>query len=119
MRLACAEVRVAGPSGQDESVNFPVDSGIGYSLLPNLVWRSPGLEPTREERFSLADGTLVMRNLSPCHIVPPKVQNYSPVILGEESGNQAQFDAATFENTGPVLNPFSRTLPPTRLLWHN
>ena len=119
MGLTCIQGQVAGPSGQDESVSFPVDSGSWYSLLPNLVWRSPGLEPTREERVSLADETLVMGNLSPCHIVPPQVQNYSPVIVGEESGKQAQLDAATLENTGLVLNPFSRTLPLTRLLWHN
>ena len=33
-----------GPSGEEAEVSFLVDSGATYSLLPDSVWRSIGLE---------------------------------------------------------------------------
>ena len=51
MGLTFVEGRALGQRGQEETVNFLVDSGSGYSLLPLAVWQSLGLEPTREERF--------------------------------------------------------------------
>ena len=77
------------------------------------------MEPTREERFTLADGTVVTRNLSRCYIVLPQGEEYSPVVLGEESDDQALLGAVTLENMGLLLNPFSRTLHPMRLLWRS
>ena len=117
MGLTFVEGRALGPQGQEESVNFLVDSGAGYTLLPHVVWQSLGLEPTREERFRLADGTVVTRSLSRCYIILPQGEEYSPVVLGEESDDQALLGAVTLENMGLVLNPFSRTLHPMRLLW--
>ncbi len=98
-------------------VNFLVDSGAGYTLLPYNVWQSLGLEPTREEKFLLADGTIVTRDMSSCYLSLPQGQNHSPVVLGEERDDQALLGAVTLEEMGLVLNPFSRTLHPMRLLW--
>lgn len=119
MGLTFVEGRVLGPLGQEENVRFLVDSGAGYTLLPYAVWRSLGLEPTREEQFILADGTVVTRNLSRCYIILPQGEEYSPVVLGEESDDQALLGAVTLENMGLLLNPFSRTLHPMRLLWRS
>lgn len=51
--------------GAEERVRFWVDSGIGYTLLPERVWKSLGLKPTREMDFFLADGTTVSRGIYP------------------------------------------------------
>ncbi len=119
MGLTFIDGRVMGPRGQEQMVNFLVDSGAGYTLLPYAVWQSLGLEPTREETFRLADGTTVTRSLSRCYVVLPQGEEYTPVILGEETDNQALLGVVTLENMGLMLNPFSRTLHPMRLLWRN
>ena len=117
MGLTFIEGQAQGTDGQEETVNFLVDSGAGYTLLPYRVWQSLGLEPTREEKFILADGTIVTRQLSRCYLKLPQGEEYSPVILGEENDDQALLGAVTLEEMGLVLNPFSRTLHPMRLLW--
>ena len=117
MGVTFIEGRVMAASGCEETVDFLVDSGAGYTLLPYDVWQSLGLEPTREETFRLADGTAVTRNLSRCYIILPQGEEYTPVVLGEPSDDQALLGAVTLEELGLVLNPFSRTLHPMHLLW--
>lgn len=119
MGLTFVDGRVMAPNGREEIVNFLVDSGAGYSLLPYQVWPSLGLEPTREESFRLADGTVVTRNLSRCYLIIPHGEEYTPVILGEETDDQALLGCVTLESMGVMLNPFSRTLHPMRLLWRS
>ena len=116
MGVTYIEGQARGPEGREETVNFLVDSGAGYTLLPYGVWQSLGLEPTREERFSLADGTVITRNMSRCFLILPQGEEYSPVILGEEGDDQALLGVVTLEELGLVLNPFSRTLQPMRLM---
>ena len=116
MGVTYIEGQARGPDGREETVNFLVDSGAGYTLLPYGVWQSLGLEPTREERFSLADGTVITRNMSRCFLILPQGEEYSPVILGEEGDDQALLGVVTLEELGLVLNPFSRTLQPMRLM---
>ena len=119
MGLTFVEGQARSPEGREETVNFLVDSGAIYSLLPYDVWQSLALEPDRGERFMLADGTAVSRNISYCYMVLPQGRGYSPVVLGEPGDDQALLGAVTLENLGLVLNPFSRTLHPMRLLWRS
>ena len=119
MGLTFIDGQVMAPNGRRETVNFLVDSGAGYSLLPQNVWQALGLQPTREERFRLADGTVIARNMSSCYLILPQGEEYSPVVLGEPGDDQALLGAVTLENLGLVLNPFSRTLHPMRLLWRS
>ena len=98
-----------------EQVKFLVDSGATYSLLPQSVWKAIGLTPKRTQSFTLADGSSIERGISECYIVLPQGEGHSPVILGEE-GDQALLGAVTLENLGLVLNPFSRTLHPMKML---
>ena len=104
-----------GPAGEEAEVNFLIDSGATYSLLPEPVWRAIGLEPTREMTFTLADGTRVERQLSRCFLVLPQGEDYTPVILGEP-GDEALLGVVTLEILGLVFNPFSRTLHPMRMM---
>ncbi len=119
MGLTFVEGRAMAPNGREETVDFLMDSGSGYSLLPYNVWQSLGLEPTREESFRLADGTVVTRNLSRCYLILPHGEEYTPVILGEETDDQALLGCVTLENMGLVLNPFSRTLHPMHFRWRS
>ena len=119
MGVTFIDGRLMSSDGREATANFLVDSGSGYTLLPYEVWQSLGLESIREEMFRLADGTPVTRDVSRCYIILPQGEGYTPVILGEETDDQALLGAVTLENLGLVLNPFSRTLHPMRLLWRS
>ena len=99
--------------GSEEPVSFLVDSGATYTLLPEGVWKSLELEPTREMEFILADGTRVSRGISECWIKLPQGRGHTPVILGEPR-DDALLGVVTLEEMGLVLNPFERSLQPMR-----
>ena len=111
MGITYVEGIVRGPTGIEASVNMLVDSGAMYSLLPKLVWESIGLEPTREQNFRLADGTIVRREISECYLMLDQGETHTPVVLGE-AGDATLLGVVTLENLGLVFNPFSRTLHP-------
>ena len=115
MGITYIEGIARGPAGKEGPVRFLVDSGATYSLLPEPVWRSIELTPTREMTFTLADGTTVQRHISTCYLVLPQGEDYTPVILGEP-GDEALLGVVTLEILGLVFNPFSRTLHPMRLM---
>ncbi len=115
MGLTYVEGVITGSSGVSRTVRFMVDSGAKYSLLPLADWRAIGLAPKRRLTFALADGTLIERDVSECHIALPQGEGHTPVILGE-AGDEALLGVVTLEILGFVLNPFNRTLQPARLL---
>jgi len=115
MGIVFVEGTVTGPTGQQSSLRFLVDSGATYTLLPHDVWLSIGLTPKRPARFTLADGTTIERQVSECHIALPEGDGHTPVILGEP-GDDALLGIVTLENLGLVLNPFTRTLQPMRMM---
>jgi clan AA aspartic protease len=102
---------VTGKKGKKATIEFLVDSGAIYSLLPEKDWKAIGLKPKRSMTFTLADGTHVKRDVSECHISLPQGEGHTPVILGEP-GDDALLGAVTLEVLGLVLNPFNRTLQP-------
>lgn len=108
------EAEVRGPHGV-EQVDFLVDSGAMYSLLPQAVWRRLGLEPRRAVRLRLADGTAIERSVSECEFFLPQGRAHSPVILGEP-GDQALLGVVTLENLGVMLNPYKREIVPMQML---
>ena len=114
MGLTFVDGIVAGPTGARRSVRFMVDSGAKYSLLPLSDWSAIGLAPKRRVSFVLADGTVIDRDVSECHITLPQGDAHTPVILGEAE-DEALLGVVTLEILGFVLNPFTRTVQPARL----
>ena len=106
---------VTGPTGEQATVSFLVDSGATYTLLPEKDWRTLGLSAKRSVTFTLADGTRVEREVSECHLAIPQGEGHTPVILGQHD-DQALLGVVTLEILGLVLNPFNRTLQPMRML---
>ncbi len=106
---------VFGPSGE-EGLDSLVNSGAQYTLLPETVWKRIGLTARGRQRFRLADGTLMEREIANCTIRLPELgETPTPVVLGQ-TGDVALLGAVTLEKLGLVLNPFSRTLHPAALL---
>ncbi len=68
MGMTFIEGAVTGPTGQQRQVQFLVDGGASYSLLPLEVWQALRLEPERSVSFTLADGVTISRDVSECRI---------------------------------------------------
>ena len=96
-------------------VNFLVDSGAVYSLVPGKILDEIGIEPYREMTFSLADGTALKRKVCSAYFEYEGEGGPAPVVYGEE-GDEPLLGATTLESLGLVLNPFTRTLHPMRML---
>ncbi|HIE38789.1 MAG TPA: aspartyl protease [Anaerolineae bacterium] len=115
MGIIYIEGAVRGPSDREATVRFLVDSGATYTLVPYQVWQEIGLSPRRSAVFTLADGTTVERRISECYIMLPQGEGHTPVILGEP-GDEPLLGMVTLEILGMVLNPFTRTLQPMKML---
>lgn len=115
MGLTFIEGTVTGSKGKKVTASFLIDSGATYSLLAKKDWKALGLTPKRTAIFTLADGTKVERGISECHLSLPQGEGHTPVILGE-TGDEPLLGVVTLEILGLVLNPFSRTLQPMRML---
>ena len=115
MGLTYIDGAVSGPTGKQANVRFLVDSGATYTLLAEPDWRAIELIPKRSVNFTLADGTQITRQLGECHLALPQGEAHTPVVLGEP-GDEALLGVVTLEILGLVLNPFTRTLQPMRML---
>ncbi len=116
MGITYVQGTVTGPTGKEASLEFLVDSGAPYTLLPYQAWQAIELTPDQSMGFRLADGTRVERRLSECLISLPQGQRHTPVVLGEPGDDQPLLGVVTLEELGLMLNPFSRTLEPMRML---
>jgi len=112
---AILKVREHRKSKKIAEVEFMVDSGAVYSLVPGKVSDKIGIEPYKEMSFSLADGTTIKRKISSAYFEYEGDGGPAPVIYGEE-GDTPLLGATTLESVGLVLNPFTRTLHPMRML---
>ncbi len=100
---------------KSRDVEFLVDSGATYTLLPEEICREFKLKPMREMSFSLADGTTIRRKISEIHFEYKGLYGTTPVIMGEK-GDEALLGALTLETLGLVLNPFRRELVSMKMM---
>ena len=102
-------------SGQAKEIEFLIDSGAVYSLVPRKDLEELGIESYKTVRFSLADGTSISREVGDAYFEFQGEGGSAPVIFGEE-GDEALLGATTLESLGLVLNPFNRQLYPMRMM---
>lgn len=100
-------------SNKDHEVelDFHVDSGAVFTLIPEQAWQQLELTPKRTQTFVLADGSEVERGISECYLQLDEGDGHSTVILGE-TGDEPLLGAVTLENLGLILDPFKRRLHP-------
>jgi predicted aspartyl protease len=97
------------------AVDFLIDSGAVYSLVPGKQLRAIGVEPYKKLDFTLADGSIVTRHVGDAYFEFRGDGGAAPVIFGEDR-DQPLLGATTLESLGLVLNPFQRELHPMKLL---
>ena len=110
-----ATVRPSRSARVCQDVEFLVDSGAVYSLVPAPILRKLGLRPYRTQTFSLADGTKVSRKVGDAYFEIDENRGPAPVIFGEK-GDEPLLGVTTLESLGLVLDPFKRELRPMRFL---
>lgn len=115
---AILKVKEHRKSEKTAEVNFLVDSGAVYSLVPGKILDQLEIEPYKEMSFSLADGTTLKRKVCSAYFEFEGDGGPAPVVYGEE-GDEPLLGATTLESLGLVLNPFTRTLHPMRMLMAN
>jgi clan AA aspartic protease len=87
-------------------VEFLIDSGVAYSLVPASVLKKLGVRPHRELGFTLADGTTIKRHVGDAYFELNGEGSAAPVIFGERD-DEPLWGATTLEGIGLVLDPLS------------
>lgn len=115
MGITYLQGRLTGPTGNQVTLNFLVDSGATYTLVPFEECRRLELQPKRTIELRLADGTAIERKISECHIALAQGERHTPVIMGEP-GDQPLLGVVTLEELGSLFNPLTRELQPMRMM---
>ena len=115
---AILKVREHRKSEKTAEVNFLIDSGAVYSLVPGKILDQLDIEPYKEMNFSLADGSTLKRKACSAYFEFEGEGGPAPVVYGEE-GDEPLLGSTTLESLGLVLNPFTRTLHPMKMLMAN
>ncbi len=108
-------VKASRGSRRKATVNFLVESGAVYSLVPGAVLKKLGIRPHRKVSFALADGTTLTRQVGDAYFEFQGEGAAAPVIFGER-GDEPLLGAVTLESIGLVLDPFKRRLIPMRMV---
>src|SRR6266436_5117217 len=108
-------VKESRRSKKQTEVDFLVDSGAIYSLVPASVLKKLGIHAYREVEFVLADGKKIFRKVGDAYFEYKGNGGSAPVIFGEK-GDEPLLGATTLESIGLALNPFTRQLYPIRML---
>jgi clan AA aspartic protease len=108
------KVKLAHNHPKSAEVEFLIDSGAVYSIVPRPVLVELGIEPHRTREFVLADGSKLTREVGDAFFEYEGEGGAAPVIFGEE-GDAAIVGATALESLALVLNPFRRELFPMQL----
>jgi predicted aspartyl protease len=112
---AILKVKEHRKSEKTAELSFLVDSGAVYSLVPGKILDELDIEPHKTMTFSLADGSKLERKVCSTYFEYEGEGGPAPVVYGEE-GDEPLLGATTLGSFGLVLNPFTRTLHPMRML---
>ena len=117
MGLTTLEVEIADPSRRSraERLTLLVDSGAVYSVVPSTVLRRLGIRPIRREKFSLADGTVIVRGKGAAFFKYGDRIGVSDVVFGVR-GDSVLLGALTLESLGLILDPLRRQLRPLPMI---
>jgi len=115
--LTVLEIEVGNPANPKvtEKVDFLIDSGAIYSVVPTPILEKLGIKPLAEEEFRLANGTKVVRKKGIALFKYGERVGGADVIFGEE-GDHKLLGAFTLEALGLVLDPLKRELKPLPML---
>lgn len=113
MGLTVLEMEVGNPSNPEttEKIEFLIDSGAIYSVVPAPVLERLGIRPLTTQEFRLANGSKIARKKGVAVFRYGERVGGADVIFGEE-GDSTLLGAFTLEALGLSLDPLRRELKP-------
>ena len=117
MGLTVLDVEVGNPASPEiaERIEFLIDSGAVYSVVPSEILNKLGIRPLAEQTFRLADGTKITRKKGGAFFKYGERIGVADVIFGEE-GDHVLLGAFTLEALGLALDPLRRELHPLPMI---
>ena len=117
MGLTVLRLEVANPANpkRTETLEFLVDSGAIYSVVPSAVLRKLGIKPLATEEFRLADGSTIKRRKGMALFQLEERIGGGDVIFGEK-GDHVLIGALTLGSLGLALDPLRRELRPIPMI---
>lgn len=117
MGLTVLEVEVGNPANPEvtEKLEFLIDSGAIYSVVPTPILERLGIRPLAKQEFRLAEGTKVVRMKGVALFRYGDRVGGADVIFGEE-GDSMLLGAFTLEALGLSLDPLRRELKPLPMM---
>ena len=117
MGLTVLEIEVGNPANPDitERIEFLIDSGAIYSVVPSEVLGRLGIRPLVAQEFRLANGTKITRKKGGALFKYSDRVGVADVLFGEE-GDSVLLGAFTLEALGLVLDPLRRELRPLPMI---
>jgi len=117
MGLTVLEVQVGNPANPEvtEKLEFLIDSGAIYSVVPTHILDRLGIKPLSEQEFRLADGTKIVRKKGIALFKYKDKIGGADVIFGEE-GDSVLLGSFTLEAFGLALDPLRRELKPLPMI---
>ena len=117
MGLTTLEIEVGNPAVLEvtESIEFLIDSGAIYSVVPIPILERLGISPLIEQEFRLADGSKIVRKKGVALFKFGDRIGGADVIFGEEGDSQL-LGAFTLEALGLALDPLRRELRPLPMI---
>lgn len=111
MGLTVLEIEVGNPASPDvtEKLEFLIDSGAIYSVVPTKMLERLDIKPLTEQTFRLADGSKIVRKKGIALFKYGDRIGGADVIFGEE-GDSILLGAFTLESLGLSLDPLRREL---------
>jgi clan AA aspartic protease len=117
MGLTVLEIEVGNVANPEitEKVEFLVDSGAIYSVVPTPILEKLGIRPITHQEFRLADGSKTVRKKGGALFRHNERVGVADVIFGEE-GDSNLLGAFTLEALGLSLDPLRRELKPLPMI---
>ena len=117
MGLTVLRLEVGNPARpkRTEEVEFLIDSGAVYSVVPARTLKKLGIKPLATEEFRLADGSSIKRKKGIALFKYNKQIGGADVIFGEK-GDSNLLGAFTLEALGLAIDPLKRQLKPLPMI---
>jgi predicted aspartyl protease len=117
MSLTVLRVAVGNPAQPEitQELEFLIDSGMIYSVVPSAILESLGIVPLAKEEFRLANGEAIERKKGIALFKYGSKIGGADVIFGEP-GDSTLLGAFTLEALGLALDPLRRELKPLPMI---
>ncbi len=116
MGITFISAKISNPrrTSRVEEIEFLIDTGAIYSVIPSTIARKLGLAKLDREQFTLADGTHRAYDISEAFFEVGDRRGTSKVVFGPPDVTPL-LGALTLESLGLMVNPITREVSSMRL----